>query len=231
MEKSARAQEIFQDVIDEIRTNVSVAYRVHAAVLESTDDGVETYRITDWEPYEISLVSVPADVAVGVGRSEESQSPLPTTEPDSPAQEVRAMSAKTPRAGQFRRHHRSRQRRFRRRASAPESILAIGEQFCDKFPNVRKLAIDAARTGMGVEEFRAKAIDAMANAPTTTAEIGMDKEDPRYIIAPACIISQPGDKRAREAAAFEIECSEAAAKPMARHRKASWFRMMCSSAI
>ena len=27
-----------------------------------------TYRITDWEPYEISLVSVPADTTVGVER-------------------------------------------------------------------------------------------------------------------------------------------------------------------
>ncbi|MFP3441350.1 hypothetical protein R0K18_26840, partial [Pantoea sp. SIMBA_133] len=26
-------------------------------------------RVTDWEPHEISIVSVPADVTVGVGRS------------------------------------------------------------------------------------------------------------------------------------------------------------------
>lgn len=219
--KSARAQEIFQDVIDEIRTNVSVAYRVHAAVLESTDDGVETYRITDWEPYEISLVSVPADVAVGVGRSEEAESPLPTTEPDSPTQEVRAMPAENT-------HAPDNSAAITAAANAAsgverqraESILAIGEQYGDKFPNVRKLAIDAARTGMGVEEFRAKAIDAMANAPTTTAEIGMDKKDTtRYSIMRALhYLANPGDKRAREAAAFEIECSEAAAK---RNGKAS----------
>ena len=84
--KSARAQEIFQDVVDGIRKNVSVGYRVLAAVLESSKDGVETYRITDWEPYEISLVSVPADATVGVGRSAE---PAPTT-PSKP--ETRTMS-------------------------------------------------------------------------------------------------------------------------------------------
>ncbi len=66
--KSARASEIFDDVQDGIRVNVSVGYRVHEMVLEkSTDDG-ESYRVTDWEPLEVSLVSVPADATVGVGR-------------------------------------------------------------------------------------------------------------------------------------------------------------------
>ena len=30
-----------------------------------------TYTATKWEPYEISIVSVPADISVGVGRSME----------------------------------------------------------------------------------------------------------------------------------------------------------------
>lgn len=66
--RSARAEEIFQDVVDGIRKLVSVGYRVHAAKLVETRDGVDVYRIIDWEPYEISLVSVPADPSVGVGR-------------------------------------------------------------------------------------------------------------------------------------------------------------------
>jgi HK97 family phage major capsid protein len=70
--RSTKAEEIFQDVIDEIRSNVSVGYQVNEAVLEKeVKDGPSTYRITDWEPYEISLVSVPADITVGVGRSED----------------------------------------------------------------------------------------------------------------------------------------------------------------
>jgi HK97 family phage major capsid protein len=70
--RSAKAEEIFQDVIDEIRTNVSVGYQVNEAVLEKeVKDGLSTYRIMDWEPYEISLVSVPADITVGIGRSED----------------------------------------------------------------------------------------------------------------------------------------------------------------
>ena len=66
--KSARAEEVFQDVLGGIRQNVSVGYMIHKAVLVETLEGRETYRVTDWEPYEVSLVSVPADATVGVGR-------------------------------------------------------------------------------------------------------------------------------------------------------------------
>ena len=72
--KSARAEEVWQDVLGGIRRNVSFGYMIHEAVLESTKDGVETYRVIDFEPYEVSLVSVPADASVGVGRSLETQS-------------------------------------------------------------------------------------------------------------------------------------------------------------
>jgi hypothetical protein len=71
--QSARAKEIFQDVVDGIRSLVSVGYRVREAVLFSKNDKVETYRATKWEPLEISIVSIPADTSVGVGRSQHSQ--------------------------------------------------------------------------------------------------------------------------------------------------------------
>jgi HK97 family phage major capsid protein/HK97 family phage prohead protease len=67
--RSARADEVFQDVKDGIRKHVSVGYRVHGAKLSETRDGVDVYLINDWEPLEISLVSVPFDHTVGVGRS------------------------------------------------------------------------------------------------------------------------------------------------------------------
>jgi len=70
--RSAKAEEIFQDVLDEIRTNVSVGYQIDELVLEEEKKGdLSTYRATRWEPYEISLVSVPADINVGVGRGDE----------------------------------------------------------------------------------------------------------------------------------------------------------------
>ena len=67
--RSARAQEIFQDVQDGIRKHISVGYRILEAKLETIrDDDVDVYRVTKWEPYEISFVAIPFDPTVGVGR-------------------------------------------------------------------------------------------------------------------------------------------------------------------
>ncbi len=68
--KSALADEVFNDVLDGVRRNVSVGYRIHQMILEEEKEGVATYRATDWEPLEVSIVSIPADTSVGVGRSE-----------------------------------------------------------------------------------------------------------------------------------------------------------------
>jgi HK97 family phage major capsid protein len=86
--KSERAEEVFQDVLDGIRRNVSVGYQIHKAQLVEVDgdpgnDGEDTYRVTDWEPMEISLVSVPADASVGVGRSA-GESPVIEVQPAKP---------------------------------------------------------------------------------------------------------------------------------------------------
>lgn len=80
------AREVFQDVLDGIRTKVSVGYRIHELVLEKHENGVETYRVTDWEPYEISLVAVPADASVGVGRSTHGEKSMDTIQAGAPAQ-------------------------------------------------------------------------------------------------------------------------------------------------
>jgi HK97 family phage major capsid protein len=75
--RSARAEEIWQDVLDGIRRNTSVGYRIHDLVLEKKEGDVSTYRVTDWEPYEGSLVPVPADPTVGVGRAHSHERTVP----------------------------------------------------------------------------------------------------------------------------------------------------------
>ena len=67
--KNPEAEAVYQDVIDGIRTKISVGYQIKKSVLEKTDNGRRTYRVTSWEPMEVSLVSVPADDTVGVGRN------------------------------------------------------------------------------------------------------------------------------------------------------------------
>ncbi|GAB4245706.1 MAG: hypothetical protein OHK0028_23670 [Deltaproteobacteria bacterium] len=79
--RSALAQEKWRDVTDGILKDVSVGYAVHYAqevpakdlspdlVQLAAQEKLPVYRITDWEPFEASLVTVPADPTVGVGRS------------------------------------------------------------------------------------------------------------------------------------------------------------------
>lgn len=67
--KSTLGSEKLQDVRDGILREVSVGYEIHAMRLEKSSDGKEVYRVTDWEPMEVSLVTIPADTTVGVGRN------------------------------------------------------------------------------------------------------------------------------------------------------------------
>jgi hypothetical protein len=67
---------IFQDVIDGIYRNVSVGYKVHKTERDETG-AVPVERAVDWEPYELSLVPIPADAGAQV-RSEEA----PATQPE-----------------------------------------------------------------------------------------------------------------------------------------------------
>lgn len=58
----AEVTPIWNDVKSGIIRNVSVGYRVHAYKdMSKPDDKFKTYRATDWEPFEISLVPIPAD--------------------------------------------------------------------------------------------------------------------------------------------------------------------------
>ena len=66
--RSDRANEIFLDIQDGIRSGVSVGYQIHK-LREEGEDGETSFRAIDWEPMEISLVAIPADATVGIGRS------------------------------------------------------------------------------------------------------------------------------------------------------------------
>lgn len=66
--KGPRAEEVFNDYLDGIRSSISVGYVLHEAKLESEGDDGDVYRVTDWEPVEVSDVAIPADPTVGLGR-------------------------------------------------------------------------------------------------------------------------------------------------------------------
>ena len=67
------AQDYRRDMLDGIRTDISVGYQIDANNIEiSQKDGeLKTVRVKRWTPLEASGVSVPADPTVGVGRSAE----------------------------------------------------------------------------------------------------------------------------------------------------------------
>jgi phage head maturation protease len=80
--RSAEGEEIWNDVKDGIRNNISVGYIVHEMkeIEKSATNMSEAWAdkpcflVTKWEALEISLVSVPADASVGIGRGHEYES-------------------------------------------------------------------------------------------------------------------------------------------------------------
>ena len=67
--KNAKAQEILNDVKDCIRRNVSVGYIVEETRLQQNPGDFPTIFVERWTPYEISIVSCPADHTVGYLRN------------------------------------------------------------------------------------------------------------------------------------------------------------------
>lgn len=54
-------QPIAADFLGGTPANVSVGYRVYASTTHRNDDGMLVVTATDWEPFEVSLVAIPAD--------------------------------------------------------------------------------------------------------------------------------------------------------------------------
>jgi HK97 family phage major capsid protein len=78
--RSEFAQQKRADYDDGILKAASVGYKVHKMTrIENEDnpDAPDECRVTDWEPFDASLVTVPADPTVGVGRAEDGASEFP----------------------------------------------------------------------------------------------------------------------------------------------------------
>lgn len=199
--KSARAEEVFADVVDGIRRNVSVGYVIHAAQLESEAEGIGTYRVIDWEPYELSLVAVPADATVGVGRSatEQTHTQLEVimTEQniDVRAEQQRGTEAERKRVA---------------------DIISIGEQF--KRYNADQLAPEAIRAGDSVDSFRTAILAKVSSTPLPTSDIGLTrKEQQAYsFVRVLNAMANPRDAKAQNDAGFEFEVGRAAADAAGR---------------
>lgn len=226
--KSVRAEEVWQDVREGIRRNVSVGYMIHKAVLVETVEGVETYRVTDWEPFEVSLVSVPADASVGVGRSAEpdqrgisvsveveveaSDGTEDETDPETDPEINPEINP--PSTSEEKTMTKVTTTEERNHASEISKIAA-------SIPGGAELAMSAIQRGLTVEEFQREALDKLSTKGVPTADIGMSgKEVKEYSILRALnALANPQDANAQRAASFERECSDAAAKVLGKESR------------
>jgi len=200
--KSALAQEVFEDVKDGIRMNISVGYRIDKLERYNKDD--ETYFKAKWTPMEVSSVSVPADQSrlVGVGRSVDkhninlTENKMSEDKKDINIEEVRSQTVAEAKA------------EFKRNS---KEIMDLGG-----LHNKRDLAHKAIAEGKSVEEFRGILLDNISNNTPleTPSEIGMTKEEVREFSLVRAIraMANPADRKAQEEAAFEFECSAEAAR-------------------
>lgn len=213
--RGARASEIFDDITDGIRRSISVGYRVHEMQLEKRGDGADVYRVTDWEPLEVSLVAVPADATVGVGRADTEENEITITNEDTPMTTETVVPAVEPTpvidVRVIERNARDTE------VDRVRAIRKMGDGF-----HVRDMADKAIDEGMPAEAFRAKLIDHLeATRSLPTADIGMSERDVQQFSFVRAInaLSNPTDQRAQKAAAFEYEASRAACEKMGKETR------------
>ena len=70
--QGVRASEYYQDVLDGIRSCISVGYEVNEWEIQDAESRDPKYIAKKWTPREVSLVTFPADDSVGVIRGERS---------------------------------------------------------------------------------------------------------------------------------------------------------------
>ena len=201
--RSSLADEVYRDVLDGIKRNISVGYSITKMERTKNDIFGEHYRAS-WMPVEASVVSVPADQSkmVGVGRSKDKQKQttkvkiMENEKQEINLDEVRSQTTAKAKAD------------FQKNS---KEILDLASRH-----GQRDLADKAISEGISVEEFRGVLLDNISNNQPleTPSEIGLtEKETKRFSILRAInALANPTDRKAQEAAAFEFECSNAAAE-------------------
>ncbi len=182
--KNDLAQEIFQDIKDGIRPNISFGYEVlsmeKVKTKDDSDDGKPSYKVATL-PLEISSVSIPADQTVGVNRSKEiknddnnnNQSNIKVTNTmEKENNNVVAPKVDTEKTIELAR--KGEQDRVR-------EIYAVAEKH-----NQKSLADQSIKNGLSVAEFKGVILEKIGNQPIATRndEVGLSvKEKRNYSIA------------------------------------------------
>ena len=204
--KSALGEEVFRDVLDGIRSNVSVGYRIENMVSDEKDDGagVTRFVVDSWTPVETSIVSIPADTSVGVGRS----APIPNIK-----SEAKDMTETVIDEGAVRAAAADEARADERKRVREISALAGRHQLKD----IGDKAID---DGTGIDEFRAQVLNAIGDAkplytPADQPDIS-EKEQRDFSLVRAIRAAANGDW---SDAGYEREVSSEIARNTGREAK------------
>jgi HK97 family phage major capsid protein/HK97 family phage prohead protease len=216
---SGRAQEIWDDVKDGILRNVSVGYRIKEVTLaEERDDGTDVYRVMNWQPYEVSIVSVPADSTVGVNRSLTSEkiTIMETTPETIPAAPAAAPAA--PRVDVIA----ERSAGANTERERVSTILKVGRDY-----SAPELAQRAVEEGKSIDEFRGMLLEEVDKRNRSIADgtkpIGLSEKEARgfsFIKLVRALAAEPEQRRKfADDAKFELEACRAAADQMT-HRSA-----------
>lgn len=211
--KGELATEIFNDIVDGIRSKVSVGYMIHGAT-ETKENGQDVYRATDWEPYEISIVSIPADISVGVGRSAEFESQLTKeNEEDKMKKDETNDVAETPKATVDTSAvlNEVRQKEVERISE----INALGAKF-SKIGGT-DLAREFIAKGSSIQDAQSAFLERAASTKPTTItddKIGMNESEIKSfsMVRLINVLANKDSQEARKAASFELEVCETAAR-------------------
>ena len=244
--KSDRAEKIWQDVKDGILTKISIGYTIDDWKEEKRDN--KEYLIaTKWTPYEVSIVTVPADNSVGIGRGHSNNEKnlnsktkiIMNTEQminfliarginpaeDASDEQLRSLmeSVSLPKKEDTAPKIdviAERGKAVSDEQARVRSILEMGKQY-----KLNDLARDFVAEGKSSEDFKAEALkqlDQRAGEFKSAAEpVGLSqKEINKFSILRAlrAMAADPTDRKVRDAAGFEFEVSEAAASKM-KHRQ------------
>ena len=203
--KSQLANEVFEDVKSGIRQNISVGYLIKEMdkVEDENDEkslGQDFFRV-GIKPLEISMVSVPADTTVGIGRSL-NQTTTITVKGDAMEKAKTEVTEQVVNKDQIQKTEMTRIR----------EISAIGKKH-----NLQDLADSSVRDGHSVAEFKGLVLDKIGNSKpldTDPNEVGLSaKENRRYSIANGIRASLTNDW---SKAGFEREVSQEIEKQSGR---------------
>tara|TARA_Y100000361_G_scaffold32754_1_gene27458 strand:+ start:1849 stop:4236 length:2388 start_codon:yes stop_codon:yes gene_type:complete len=201
------AQEVLRDVRDGIIRNVSFGYAIDKMEERSSGDFVAT----SWTPTEVSAVAIPADSSVGFGRSLSDSEPEPAASAAITTPPVPEMENTTPDMEVVRAEA----------VEAERSRIAEVTSLCNKH-GMEDLGRQLVESGRSINEARAAVLEKLnvKEEPVNmkAAEIGLTEKESRSFSFMRAInyLANPTDRAAREAAAFEIEASEAAADKLGR---------------